>query len=150
MANEYAPENLEEEGLLDVIDGVEDSFGKANRAIQSMNEATQTFSADIEKRQVELNRLPSDSQGIISRRALRKVLNDFSSNVDEFSDAIGRNSPTFRDSLSQGVDWLVRGVPLLSELGDADQVKTILDDIHNSIVELQGGLNFMAGEKRGS
>ena len=142
-------EDPAEEGILDLEDVVEEEFLALNVILQRMTGALSDVGQNISGRTSTLQALkPNDETSVVSQRELKKirarmkrVMNEASTDMNEFSARMSTELPLYEQHLYSGLGAFAKAVPIYLEMNeDRTELKRHLTEMLTSIEEMQDGL----------
>jgi hypothetical protein len=117
--------NLEEFGLLDYLDQVDDYFGSLVEIAARIAGETSALTERMEERTREMNEASASASGKLGRREARVLIERAASDLEHFTARMQAETPLFRESLRKGADAAARAALIGAEMAaeDREQVR---------------------------
>lgn len=122
LADEQPTDEL---GLLDFLDLVEEHFGALNEITERISTETSTLGQKMQERTLEVNVATAETQGQLSRRAARALIEKGASDMTQYVARMNAEIPLFRDLLRKGADAAAHAALISASMssGDRQQVR---------------------------
>ena len=118
---ESAATEIDELGLLDYLDFVEEYFNELNDITRRIANETTSIGEKMRERTEEMDAARASTQGIINRREAKSLFHKAAADMMHYVARMKAEIPLFRDTLQRGADAAAQAALISATLDSADK-----------------------------